>query len=63
MAKDTDEQRVFTMSIPEAGKRYFGLSRNGSYAAADRGEIPTMNIGRKRVALVVPLERKLSEGV
>ena len=33
-----------TLSVPEAGKRYFGLSRNGSYAAADRGDIPTVQI-------------------
>jgi len=33
----TDE--ILTISVPEAGRRYFGLSRNGSYAAAVRGEI------------------------
>jgi hypothetical protein len=35
-----------TLSVPEAGKRYFGLSRNGSYDAAARGDIPTIRIGR-----------------
>jgi hypothetical protein len=35
-----------TLSVPEAGKRYFGLSRNGAYDAAARGEIPTIRIGR-----------------
>jgi hypothetical protein len=35
-----------TMTVPEAGKEYFGLSRNASYAAAQRGEIPTIKIGR-----------------
>jgi hypothetical protein len=35
-----------TISVPEAGRRYFGLGRNGSYAAANRGEIPTVRIGR-----------------
>jgi hypothetical protein len=35
-----------TLTIPEAGKTYFGLSRNGSYAAAKRGEIPTIKIGK-----------------
>jgi hypothetical protein len=35
-----------TLSVPLAGKRYFNLSRNGSYAAAERGEIPTIRIGR-----------------
>jgi excisionase family DNA binding protein len=40
------EQTALTLSVPEAGKRYFGLSRNGSYAAAERGEIPTIKVGR-----------------
>jgi hypothetical protein len=35
-----------TMTVPEAGKRYFALSRNAAYAAAARGEIPTIKIGR-----------------
>jgi len=35
-----------TISIPEAGKRFYGLSRDGSYAAARRGEIVTIRVGR-----------------
>jgi excisionase family DNA binding protein len=35
-----------TVPVPEAGKRYFNLSRGASYAAAERGEIPTVRIGR-----------------
>ena len=35
-----------TLSVPEAGAMYFGLSRNGSYDAASRGEIPTVRVGR-----------------
>lgn len=42
MTKDTE----ITISIPEAGRRYYGLSRNGAYDAARRGEIPTIRIGR-----------------
>jgi excisionase family DNA binding protein len=39
-----------TLTIPEAGARYFGLSKNSSYAAAERGEIPFIQVGRlKRV--------------
>lgn len=38
------------LSIAEAGKRYFGLSSNGSYLAAKRGDLPWVQIGRyKRV--------------
>jgi hypothetical protein len=35
-----------TISVPDAGRRYFGMSRNASYDAAARGEIPTVKIGR-----------------
>jgi excisionase family DNA binding protein len=42
VTKDTE----LTISVPEAGRRYFGLSRNASYAAAERGEIPAVRIGR-----------------
>jgi hypothetical protein len=35
-----------TMSVPEAGKLFFNLSRNGAYAAAARGDIPVVRIGR-----------------
>jgi hypothetical protein len=33
------------------------LSRNGSYAAAARGEIPTIKVGRLLLVPVAPLER------
>jgi hypothetical protein len=51
-----------TMSIPEAGAHYFELSRNGSYAAAERGEIPYFMVGRlKRVSTAI-MERIMIEG-
>ena len=52
-----------TISVPEAGKRYYGLSRNGSYAAARRGEIPTIKVGRLKRVPVRALERILDEVV
>lgn len=39
-----------TLTVPEAG-RIFGLSRPSAYAAAARGEIPTIKMGRR---LLVP---------
>ena len=48
-----------TMSVPEAGRRYFDLSKNGSYAAADRGDIPTIRIGKLLRVPVRQLERML----
>jgi excisionase family DNA binding protein len=35
-----------TISVPEAG-RLLGLARNGAYEAAKRGEIPTIQLGRR----------------
>ena len=35
-----------TLTVPEAGKRYFGMSRNASYDAAKRGDLPTVRIGK-----------------
>ncbi len=55
-----DEQETpLTMSVPEAGKKYFGLSRNGSYDAAARGEIPTVAVGRLLRVPVRAMERVL----
>ena len=48
-----------TLSVPQAGKLYFDLGKNASYRAADRGDIPTIRIGRKRRVPVVQLEKKL----
>jgi hypothetical protein len=50
---------VLTLSVPEAGRRYFDLSRNAAYAAAERGEIPTIRIGRLLRVPIRALERKL----
>jgi hypothetical protein len=55
MANDTE----WTVSVPEAGKRYFGLGRNASYAAAARGDLPTVNIGRLVRVPVKAIERLL----
>jgi hypothetical protein len=48
-----------TISVPEAGRKYFGLSKNGSYAAAARGEIPTIKVGKLRRVPVRLMERLL----
>jgi hypothetical protein len=47
------------MSVPAAGKKYFGLSRNGAYDAAARGDLPTIRIGRLLRVPVRALERML----
>jgi hypothetical protein len=55
------ETSPLTLSVPEAGKRFFALSRNAAYAAAARGEIPTVKIGRLLRVPVRALERMLDE--
>jgi hypothetical protein len=47
------EEQPKTLSVPEAGKLYFGLSRNASYHAANRGDIPTIKIGPKLMRVPV----------
>jgi hypothetical protein len=49
-----------TITVPEAGKEYFGLSRNASYAAAERGEIPTIKIGRLKRVPVRAMEEMMN---
>jgi hypothetical protein len=49
-----------TLTVPAAGKEYFGLSRNASYAAAERGDIPTIKIGRLLRVPVRALEEMLN---
>ena len=48
-----------TISVPEAGRKYFGLSRNASYAAAARGDIPTIKIGKLLRVPVRAIEQML----
>ena len=49
-----------TLTVPEAGKRYFNLGKNASYDAARRGDIPTIKIGSRLRVPVIALERMLS---
>lgn len=49
-----------TMSVPEAGRIYYGLSRGGSYDAAMRGDIPTIRVGRLLRVPVQAMERRLA---
>jgi hypothetical protein len=53
------EDMPLTLSVPEAGRKYFGLSRNGAYDAAARGDIPIVRIGRLLRVPVRALEAML----
>ena len=60
MTKSTGDAPL-TMSVPEAGKKYFDLSRDGSYRAAERGEIPTIRVGRLLRVPIAAMDRKLED--
>ena len=51
----------YVMTIPAAGRRFFGVGRSAAYEAARRGEIPTVQIGRKKLVPVAAVKRKLAE--
>ena len=53
------DETQLTISVPEAGRKYFGMCRGASYAAAERGEIPTIRIGRLLRVPVRALEKML----
>lgn len=48
-----------TISVPDAGKLFFGLARNAAYDAAKAGDIPTVKIGGRIMVPVAPLAEKL----
>jgi len=54
-----DDDKPITISVPEAGRRYFSLGRNASYAAAERGDLPVVKIGRILRVPVRALEQML----
>jgi hypothetical protein len=59
MNNDNNPVLPKTMSVPEAGKLYYGLGRNGSYEAAKRGDIPFVQVGKLMRVPVRAMEAKL----
>lgn len=51
-----DLKGKMTITVPEAGK-VLGIGRDAAYAAAERGEIPTLKFGHR---LVVPVPKLLA---
>jgi hypothetical protein len=64
MDSDTEDELPKTLSIPEAGWRYFRLGRNASYEAAKRGHLPVIKLGvkKKRVPIVLMEQMLLEAG-
>jgi excisionase family DNA binding protein len=50
-----------TLTVAEAGARYFGLCRASSYAAAARGDLPVIRIGKLMRVPIAALERMMLE--
>ena len=58
MSDEIDGRLVY--EVPEAGAM-LGLSRNASYAAARRGDLPVIKIGKLLRVPKAALEKKLEE--
>jgi hypothetical protein len=52
----------YTLSVPEAGRKYFSLGRNASYTAAANGQIPVIKFGKHMRVPVATLERMVGRG-
>lgn len=48
-----------TISVPDAGKLFFGLARNAAYDAAKAGDFDTIRVGGRIVVPVAPLAQRL----
>ena len=48
-----------TISVPDAGKVFFGFGRNKAYEAAAAGEIPTITYGARMVVPVAAIAKQL----
>jgi excisionase family DNA binding protein len=55
------EAECKTLTVPEAGRRYFNLERDAAYAAAKRGDIPVIKIGRTLRVPIAALDRMLEQ--
>jgi excisionase family DNA binding protein len=58
MEHEAGDARPRTLSVEETAKE-LGISRNTAYEAARRGEIPTIQIGRRLLVPRIALERML----
>jgi hypothetical protein len=52
------------MTIPAAGRKFFGLSKNGSYDAAERGDFgKLLEVGRRRYVVIAAIEARIKAAV
>jgi excisionase family DNA binding protein len=50
----------YTLSVPEAGAKYLGLKRKAAYAAAARGDIPAIKVGKYLRVPIAAMEAMLT---
>jgi excisionase family DNA binding protein len=48
-----------TISVPQAGREYYGVGKNLAYKLAQEGKIPVIQVGRLLRVPVAAMERKL----
>lgn len=48
-----------TLTIPEAGHIAYGIARGAAYAAAQRGDLPTVRIGKRLLVPTAALYERL----
>lgn len=57
---NTDDVEV-TMSVPAAGRRFFGIGKNAAYRAARSGDLPCVKIGGRLFASIPAIELMLRD--
>ncbi len=60
MAKAMKEEEK-TLTVEEAGRRYFKISRQSAYSAVKKGDIPSIRIGGLLRVPVAAMERLMLE--
>jgi len=61
MKRSRQYSAIPTADLRTVGRVFFGLNENASYAAAKRGDIECVRIGRKLRAKTLPLRKLVFE--
>jgi len=59
--KPTDAISPKTLSVPQAGREYFGIGKDAAYRAARDGDFPVLKIGGTLRVPVAALEKMLAD--
>jgi hypothetical protein len=61
IVSSAQQKECRTLSVPEAGRDYFGLERQAAYRAARAGQLPIVKIGRRMRVPICALELMLKQ--